>query len=662
MSATPPRLSLPALLFGILAAAAFTASTAGAVTFIVNSTGDEPDDNTADNLCHTAVNTCTLRAAIQQANATAGPDVIQFNIAGAGVHTIRPTSGGLPTILDPVTIDGYSQPGSSVNTLAVGDNAVLLIEIDGSNFAGTANGLTISTNACTIKGLVINRFTNPGIQIDATGGGPLGGHTVQGNFIGTTADGTAAAGNGGIGLFVRSPNNLVGGANPADRNVIAATGGSSNPFVANLWYEADFGATMTGNVAQGNYLGTNAAGTAALSSANGAFGVKVHSGTAGQGGVIIGGFSAGARNVIAGNAFFGVEIESSPCTVTTTNVIVEGNFIGVDANGAPLGNGLGGVHVGCGATNSMIGGTGAGAGNVIANNGAGSFTGSGVLVDGSQTIPSGNAILGNSILSNKKLTGGGVNAGLGIDLNGDGPTPNDACDADTGPNGVQNFPILTTALTAGGNTNIQGTLNSTASTTYRIEFFANDTCDPSGFGEGQTYLGFTTATTDASCHATFNMTLPVSVAPTTRLTATATDPGNNTSEFSSCISLTAQFHTIQPCRIADTRLAPGPYGGPPLNTNSDRSFLIAGQCGVPAAAQAVAFNFAIVAPTAGGNISVYPGGGALPVSATMNYSAGQIRANNGIVPLGPSGDVLVHLGQGAGTTTNLVIDINGYFQ
>ena len=124
----------------------------------------------------------------------------------------------------------------------------------------------------------------------------------------------------------------------------------------------------------------------------------------------------------------------------------------------------------------------------------------------------------------------------------------------------------------------------------------------------------------------------------------------------------AKFFTVAPCRIADTRNPTGPYGGPALDTNSDRSFVVAGQCGIPATAQAVAFNFAIVQPTSGGNIRVYPGGGVLPLSAAMNYSAGQIRANNAIVNLGPAGDVLVHLGQGAGTTAHLVIDVNGYFQ
>jgi CSLREA domain-containing protein len=633
-----------------------TAAASGDI-FTVDSTGDESDDNLPDNLCHTTLNTCTLRAAIEQANALAGPDVIHFSIPGAGVHTIQPASG-LPSITDPLTIDGYSQSGAAPNSLAVGDNAVLLIEIDGS-LAGSA-GLTVSTNACTIKGLVINRFPDIGIRIDATGGGPLGGHTIQGNFVGTNPAGTVAAGNVVAGIFVRSPNNLIGGSNPADRNVIAATGfPGSNQFVVNLKFEADFGATITGNVVQGNYIGTDASGTVPLSSANGAGGIMVLSGTTGQGGVIIGGFTPGASNVISGNSFFGVDILSVPCTATNSNVVVVGNFIGVNSAGNPLGNGQAGIDVGCGVINSTIGGIGAGAGNVIANNGASSSSGGGVVFESFQTS-TGNAILGNSIYGN---TASIANRGLGIDLGNDGPTPNDGCDADTGPNNLQNYPILTTAFVPSpGNTTIQGTLNSTANTTYRIEIFSNATCDPSAHGEGQTYLGSTPLTTDVTCNGSFNVTFPVSLPPTVRLTATATDPNNNTSEFSSCISLQAQFHTVTPCRVADTRRPNGPYGGPALDTNGDRSFVIAGQCGIPSTAQAVAFNFAIVQPTGGGHIRVYPGGNPLPVVAAMNYSAGQIRANNAIVPLGPAGDIVVHLGQGAGTTANLVIDVTGYFQ
>src|SRR5205807_4559515 len=133
------------------------------------------------------------------------------------------------------------------------------------------------------------------------------------------------------------------------------------------------------------------------------------------------------------------------------------------------------------------------------------------------------------------------------DLNRDGVTPNDSCDPDPGPNNLQNFPVITNASTAGSTTTIDGTLNSTASTTFRIEFFTNASCDPSGHGEGQSFLGFTTVTTDAGCNMAFSVTIPIAVPGGQFITATATDSSNNTSEFSNCrfvISSTAAPATI----------------------------------------------------------------------------------------------------------------------
>jgi hypothetical protein len=154
---------------------------------------------------------------------------------------------------------------------------------------------------------------------------------------------------------------------------------------------------------------------------------------------------------------------------------------------------------------------------VIAFNGGG-----GVVISGG---PGSASILGNSIFAN---------GGLGIDLSittfpMDGVTLNDSS-GHTGPNNFQNFPVLTSAA-AGSNTTITGTLNSTPNTTFRVEFFAGDAADPTGFGEGQTFLGFTNVTTDANGDASFSVTLPA-VAGAGPVTATATDPAGNTSEFS----------------------------------------------------------------------------------------------------------------------------------
>jgi hypothetical protein len=123
------------------------------------------------------------------------------------------------------------------------------------------------------------------------------------------------------------------------------------------------------------------------------------------------------------------------------------------------------------------------------------------------------------------------NTGLGIDLFPLGVTPNDPGDADSGPNELQNFPVLTSASTGGGTTQIQGTLNSHAITAYRLEFFSNTTCDPSGYGEGERFLGSTNVATNATGSVSFNATF---AGMSSFVTATATDPAGNTSEFSNC--------------------------------------------------------------------------------------------------------------------------------
>src|SRR5262249_4469703 len=134
-----------------------------------------------------------------------------------------------------------------------------------------------------------------------------------------------------------------------------------------------------------------------------------------------------------------------------------------------------------------------------------------------------NAILANSIVAN---------TGLGIDLGGAGVTPNDPGDFDGGANNLQNFPELTDALVSNGTTTVVGTLDSAPNTTYRVEFFSSPTSDPAGFGEGATFLGAARIPTDAQGKASIRQALLVAVVLGQFLTATATDPANNTSEFS----------------------------------------------------------------------------------------------------------------------------------
>ena len=211
---------------------------------------------------------------------------------------------------------------------------------------------------------------------------------------------------------------------------------------------------------------------------------------------------------------------------------------------SPLGNARIGVTFAHGAHDNVVGGTSASSGNVIAFNVNGVVVGTAGLGFPDST---GISVLGNNIFSN---------AGLGIDLAGDGVTPNDDCDTDTGPNNLQNYPVLTSITATSGNVNIIGTLNGAEGTTFRLEFFGNDAVDPSSFGEGQVFLGFANVTTDASCNAAFDVNFPaVSGAP--HISATATDPMGNTSEFSAVIGQLLNISTRMQVLTGDNVLIGG---------------------------------------------------------------------------------------------------------
>jgi hypothetical protein len=247
----------------------------------------------------------SLRQAILDANALAGPDLILFNVGGGGPQSIRPTAA-LPAITGPVTVDGRTQPGF------VG---VPLIEIDGS-FAGVANGLMISGGGTRVRGLVINRFTGHGLVIS----GP-GGNVVEGNYIGTTLSAMAAAPNGLYGVYVAdSPNNLIGGIGSLARNVVSGniSGGVSI-----------IGPVAAGNSLRGNFIGTNASGTAAVPNNGGGIRIEQAPNNA------IGSDLVGAGNLVSGNGNAGVTITGLGAQGNT----VQGNKIGVDVtNTLPLGN------------------------------------------------------------------------------------------------------------------------------------------------------------------------------------------------------------------------------------------------------------------------------------------------------------------------------------
>lgn len=543
--------ALPARYRQLLEPTAFAA----AKTFTVNVNGDGQDANPGDGVCQTSiVGNCSLRAAIEEANVTADKDTINFSIPGTAVHTISPNSV-LPDITSPVIIDGYSQPGASANTVVNGDNAVLLIELNGDTASSV--GLIIKTGNSTVQGLVINRF-GPGIQILSGEG-----NTIQGNFIGTNPAGNSAPGNRYWNVSIVSNNNLVGGTSPAARNVISGAIIVSNVSPSGIGVRVD----ASGTTVEGNFIGTDASGTMALGNQGIGVNARAFNGTN-----VIGGTTAGARNIISGNGSYGIFASAATIQgnfigtdVTGTfalgntqagvgistaivggssaaarNIIsgnlngvelsgssnqVSGNFIGTDATGtAALSNTQSGIVFDDNVSASTIGGA-SGLGNTIAFNGN-----DGIFMPSPQTNSTNNdnAILNNSIFAN---------GGLGIELGNNGVTPNDTGDTDSGANNLQNFPVISSATNNGSNTTVSGSLDSTPNKNFTIQFFGNPTCDSSGNGEGKTFVGSANLMTGANGQLLFSISTLTPVAPGHFITTTATDSDNNTSEFSQCFQV-----------------------------------------------------------------------------------------------------------------------------
>lgn len=513
----------------------------------------------------------SLRQAILDANANPGSDTINFNITGPSLK-IQPQLG-LPDIIDPVVIDGSTQPGFS---------GAPIVELNGSMSA--VRGLLVSAPGSTIRSLVINGFSLGGIIIATDGGGSH----VEGCYIGTDVTGKIAIPNTGAGVSVFSSNNVIGGTTLSARNVISGNGEAG----VRVRLFCCMGANpISGNVIQGNYIGVTAQGDKALGNGREGVDVSTSAGDVAVSNTLIGGTTPGAGNVISGNNFDGILIGS----FTTTSTTVQGNRIGTSANGmAKIPNGGDGIHIDLG-NNNVIGGSAPGAGNLISGNGkvaSGLGRGNGISVGSSNNIIQGNFIgtdatgtgqLGNmddGIFGGRNTTVGGTGAGesnviafnglrgisnngtlgtsnsyrgnsihsngtsdspftpgLGIELGPAGPNANDPGDSDTGANNLQNFPIITSTMAAAGSTNVKGSLNSSASSSFNLDFYRNSACDPSGNGEGEHLIGSTLVTTDAQGHASFDITFGVSTASSEVLTATATDLSGNTSEFSPCATV-----------------------------------------------------------------------------------------------------------------------------
>jgi titin len=429
-----------------------------------------------------------------------GPDVTGrralANVIGIQINGSHNTIGGTE---------------AGAGNLISGNNGAVLIYSSGNlmqgNYIGTdVTGTQKLTNTIAVairgsKNTVGGAVAGAGNLISGNTMGltiSASGTVVQGNYIGTDIIGTKELPNIGD-VVIYASGNTVGGTAAGAGNLISGNGGA-------------IGIHSNGNLVQGNYIGTDVTGTQGLGNRVGV--------TIDGSGNTLGGTGGGAGNLISGNGGDGVSIAGD------ANVI-QGNTIGTDSTGSqPLGNGYG-VHIDSGS-NNLIGGTTAGAGNTIAFNRT-----DGVLVN----QDTGNAILRNGIFSS---------GNLGIELT-------------NGGNHDQEAPVITSATSGGGVTTLSGMLQSAANTRFVIELFVNQTCDPSGLGEGEQFLASLTVTTDSGGAASFTLALAIDVPPGEFLAATATDPEGNTSEFSACAvvsGLSAQEQSLAGAMVGDRLPAP----------------------------------------------------------------------------------------------------------
>jgi CSLREA domain-containing protein len=503
-------------------------------TYQVNLTSDESDANLGDGVCDidigTAGDQCTLRAAIQQANSNAGADVILFLSNVTNISPLIP----LPAITDPVQMGASQGPqrtfisGANVIVpahglqISAGDSLITDIGINGFD-AGVADcGIGLDTNGnnvifdvylgtdeagasavgnrngiCVLnspdneilENLISGNFVN-GVQL---GGNNTTGTVIRDNLIGTDVTGTQPLGNGSHGI-----NSLAANSHTVEGNVISANG--ANGVLVNngsLIYDSKIGTDATGTVSLGNAL----------------LGISI----VGSNNSVEGSSNVEALSVVAANGSGGISILGD-------NNRVFQSFVGTNLSDSNLGNSGDGILIQNGSDNRIDR-------NTIAFNGSELGNGIRVIGNGAQR----NEFAFNSIHSNLQL---------GIDLGGDGVTPNDAGDADSGPNDLQNFPVLTSAEQHEDIVSILGTLHSLPNTEFSIDIFSSPTCDPSGFGEGlqiQT-SGLNHQTTDANGDVSFQISIslvPVGTFLTAVVTRREGDFDIESSEFSSCIQVQA---------------------------------------------------------------------------------------------------------------------------
>ncbi|HFC12208.1 MAG TPA: hypothetical protein ENJ56_05135, partial [Anaerolineae bacterium] len=480
---------------------------APAATFTVVSTANIQDGNIGDGICGTGASgtgPCTLFAAIQEANNTGVHDTIYFNIPGSGPHTlVTQGSGGLglPLITRPITIDGTSQSGANCPSQLAGADIRIMLKAG----LGVDYGLRLnhSASGSIIKGLSIIDYEVAGIELD--GADEV---QIQCNHIGLEADGiTEGPNRDGIRLVNFANRNIIGSTNAtsyAGRNVIS---GNDQYGIFNNDGESE-------TVISGNYIGLNAAGAAARPNAAGIYDRGNDTD--------IGGVFDYQRNVISGNDFEGITLQTEAVNIDIINNYIGSDFFGLFA----VGNGTHGIRIrgNSGATaptNIFIGGTTPANANIIRGNG-----GDGISV---YALNGGDAPQEVTIRFNDIYN----NGGLDIDLNNDGVTLNDAGDADSGPNGLQNYPLINGANNAGHITALFASSNG-PSQTYWIDLFQTSNCVHQDLGNGGTYLDSFSITGGSGNFVTIDEMIDPKPTAGRYVIMTATDAAGNTSEFGNC--------------------------------------------------------------------------------------------------------------------------------
>ncbi len=385
--------------------------------------------------------------------------------------------------------EGNVMSGNDLDVDSRGYGVTIRGNIIGLNAAGTAvlfaNSATVrigfdagDDSTSVIDDNVIAGSRAAGIQV-----GPVNHVRITGNKIGTDITGTHAISNARDGINVGNATDIsIGGIDPGSGNVIVASGQKGIVF-----------GFVSAALVQGNFIGTPASGVTTPGFGNGSDGITI----GGSDHILIGGSDPGAGNVIAGNAGTGIDLHSAyPASAASDDVI---------------------------------------RGNVIRDNSFG-----GIVISQGQTAfpaPVGDTISENSIYGNTQFPG--------IDLEVDDSSPGGVTLNDSvghaGSNHFQNFPVLTSAFSTSTSTFISGTFNEAAepNTTLTLEFFANLTADPSGYGQGQTYLGSKTVLTDSAGYASFSAAFPVGNLAGQWISATATNLATgDTSEFSADVLAT----------------------------------------------------------------------------------------------------------------------------